>query len=208
MYRFYFNLPKNDQNAGTVFLPTKKHTMLPIVISCYACVAHWAKRLDEDLRDAVIKNNMGYVTMELPGDKTDPRETTCIRWENNLYDMLEWVKIKKFAHPNKIGLFAQGLPAVAADNLKHKIDTAAFSILNIPGHTADFTASIPTLYLQGTGEKIELLTTKKAPLVEVTRRENPENKSAELTFQTVDDYLYKASNQAAAEIVAWLNKLW
>jgi len=137
MYHFYFNLPKNDKNNGTVFLPMKSSMNVPVIISCYGWnKIHWPKRVDEGLHDkAVNKNNMGYITMELAGESDDTDSRTFERWKNNLKDMVAWVKAKNFTNTEKIGLFAFGTPALAALCVADEVNDVAFAIVTLCDET-------------------------------------------------------------------------
>ena len=160
MYHFYFNLPKNDKNNGTVFLPMKSSTDVPVIISCYGWnKIHWPKRVDEGLHDkAVNKNNMGYLTMELVGESDDTGSGTFERWKNNLKDMVAWVKAKNFTNTEKIGLFAFGTPALAALCVADEISDVAFAIV--------------TLYDEADNEKTEQCTKNIDNSIELTEAVN------------------------------------
>ena len=208
MYHFYFNLPKNDKNKGTVYLPRKSSVNLPVIISCYGWNSiHWPMRVEEALRDlAVKKNDIGFVTMELHGHSDDSDPAACDRWESNLADMISWVKEKKFADPSKVGVFAFGLPAAAAMRLAIGDSGAAFAVVNPLGMDESIAKAfaIPTLTVHGTGEKIKIQS-QAMQTDDVIRQVGPEVNKQSIVFKGSDDYLYNISGQAAQEIVRWLN---
>jgi len=223
VYHFYFSLPKNDKNAGTVFLPMKSSVNVPVIISCYGWnKIHWPKRMDEGLRDRLVnKSNMGFVTMELSGESDDNSRDACGRWANNLSDMIDWVKAKTFTDGEKIGLFAYGFPAIAALQAATMNANAAFVIVTLSREEGssngaggidnlidEYMASskIPMLFLQGTNDKITIQT-KKAPEHEIIRRDDEKTKSTHIIFRESDFYLYNIVDQATDEIVKWLNEI-
>jgi alpha/beta superfamily hydrolase len=213
MYHFYFNLPKNDKNPGTVYLPHKKSTGLPVVISCYGWnVSHWPKRVEEAARDLLVnKHGLGFVTMALHGQSDDTG--ACGRWEENLADMVAWVKAKNFADVNKVGLFAFGAPANAAWQLTQK-GGAAFSIITVnhENNKAGFVddglkaAPVPVLFLQGTTDKVQLFPDSDQA-EELIKQHNPETGSSGIVFKGSDYFLYNVAKQAAVETAKWLKGL-
>jgi hypothetical protein len=176
MYYFYFN-------KGSVYLPNKKSENLPVIISCYGLgESHWQKRVEEDVRKAVNKNNMGIVVFR-------DQSAQC---------MAEWVSARKFADPKKIGLFTFG---------EYDANDLAFSITTLPLKTEpNLNTRIPTLFLQGTSDKVTL-ETFKLPEEELVRQANPDTGSASILFRGGDEFLYNVSVQVAGEIVKWLKSL-
>ena len=181
MYHFHFD-------KGTVYLPSKKHENLPIIISCYAHDApHWPKRVEEDTRDAALKNNMGLVvfrSLDAPA-------------------MHAWVAAKQFANTAQIGLLSLDVPQrrVEADE-----DVPfAFQIAAVPNTQAIlFDAKTPpTLYLQGSGAKVSLDALALAE-ESITRLHCADTKSAAIRFEGCDDYLYGVSRHVAGEVVRWV----
>jgi hypothetical protein len=211
MYYYYFNLPKNDKNDGTVFLPHKKSTGLPVIISCYGWnVRHWPKRVEESLRTAANKRGLACVTMNLHSLSDDASDDAHIRRSNNLADMVSWVKAKDFADAAKVGVFAYGAAAKAA--LGVSPDGLAFSVLTVENDNADVnidnlmqSTKTPILFLQGTSEKITFPPEKiKA---DKTMRQNDETQSAHIIFNGSDYFLYNIADQATGEILTWLQSL-
>ena len=210
MYHFFFNLPKNYQNAGTVFLPVKSSTGVPAIISCYGWnKIHWPKRVDEEMLDmAVKKNNMGFVTMELTGQSDDDSASACDRWTRNLSEMVTWVRDKRYFNKAKVGLFAFGLPAVAALRFAVGESGIAFVVATVIPESLDIDKIItsavrPTLILQGTTDKITIQS-KPQMAEEIVRCDNFDTKSTILTFKGGDHYLYNIARQASDEVVKWL----
>jgi len=221
MYHFYFSLPKNDRNPGTVFLPNKKSTGVPIIISCYGWnVIHWPKRMEEGLLDLVVKkHDMGFVTMELYGKSDERGREACGRWARNLADMVSWVRMKGFSNANRIGIFAFGAPAAAAMQFINGQSGASFVIAAVTEDTTSMegeggelpeyvekkmeAAKIPVLFLQGTSDKVTIQS-QKIKADELIRKECPETRSASIVFGGSDYYLYNVIEQAAGETVKWL----
>jgi alpha/beta superfamily hydrolase len=209
MYHFYFKLPKNDKNPGTVFLPNKKSAGLPVIISCYGWnKIHWPKRMEEGLRDLLVnKHGMAFVTMELRGQSDDTGGTAGERWKNNLADMVSWVKEKHYFNGNIVGLFAFGAPAAAALRLADEESGTAFSIVTLT-HEEEYCLStkIPVLFLQGTADKVSLHA-EKLNEEDIIKQHNAETKSSGILFKGSDYYLYNVIGQAADEIVNWLMEI-
>jgi hypothetical protein len=176
MYYFYFS-------KGSVYLPNKKSENLPTIISCYGLgEGHWQKRVEEDVRRAVNKNNIGFVTFR-------DQSAQC---------MAEWVGARNFADSNRIGLFTFG---------EYEANDLAFSITTLPLNTKpELNTKIPTLFLQGTSDKVTLESFALAE-DELERQENPDTGSASILFKGGDEFLYNVSKQAAGEIVKWLKSL-
>ncbi|MCL2604035.1 MAG: hypothetical protein FWD90_06115 [Defluviitaleaceae bacterium] len=182
MYYFHFN-------KGTVYLPHKKSESLPLIVSTYGRgEVHWPKRVEEALRAAVNKNNMGFVVFH----------------EGTPAEMAAWVKPRYFTDPDRVGIFSLGEPVYENDIFE---DGLAFSITTIPhGREADLDTHIPKLFLQGTGEKVSL-ETLKLKKDEIIRRENAETKSTHILFKGSDGYLFNVAAQAVNEVIIWLGKL-
>jgi len=208
MYHFYFNLPKNDKNAGTVFLPRKSSTGVPVIISCYGWnKIHWPIRVEEGLRDlAVGKRGMGMVTMALVGESDDPSPAVCDRWERNLADMVAWVRDKRYFDAARVGLFAYGMPAKAALRLADGDSGLAYVIINPaePSESTPEETAIPVLTLHGTTDKIQIQS-KPIKAEEVLRQGDAGSKTASITFKGGDYHLYNIVEQAAVEIVKWID---
>jgi hypothetical protein len=180
MYYFHFD-------KGTVYLPHKKSQSLPVIVSTYGRgEAHWPKRVEEALRAAVNKSNKGFVTFA----KGTPAE------------MITWVKPKYFTDPDKVGIFfsegtANGIPE----------EGYAYAVVVLPAKAEpNLDTIIPTLYLQGTGEKVSL-DTIKLKKDEIIRKENKETKSMGIVFTGSDDFLFNVASLAASETVKWLHAL-
>ncbi|MCL2365130.1 MAG: hypothetical protein FWC71_10760 [Defluviitaleaceae bacterium] len=182
MYHFYFD-------KGTVFLPSKKHENLPIIASTYAHEApHWPKRVEEDLRDAAVKNNMGLVVFHT-------FDAAAIH---------AWVAAKKFANPAQIGLFTLDIP-------ERKVQGAedvpfAFNITTLPNtQTVTFDAARPSLFLQGSGAKVSLdaFTPTEADIIRQSCSAAV-TKSSAIRYEGSDDYLYAVSRHVAGEVVRWV----
>ena len=138
MYHFYFHLPKNDLNGGCVYMPHRNSTNLPMMIYCQGFGSSiQPRRVQEKLRDtAVNKYGMGFVYMDLFGcTSKNPRgwehpptgetkDMTYARWKENLADMLQWVRAKKFTDKNKIGVYAYSSATTAALRLAAENDPA------------------------------------------------------------------------------------
>jgi len=180
MYHFYFD-------KGTVYLPSKKHENIPIIVSTYTHEApHWPKRVEEDLRDAATKNNLGLVVFRT--------------WDAAA--MHAWVAAKAFANAAQIGL-------LSLDMTERKIQAEAeapfaFKIATIAStQDVNFADDIPTLLLQGSGAKVSL---DVLALAEggIKRIHSADNKSAAIRYEGSDDYLYAVSRHVAGEIVGWV----
>jgi hypothetical protein len=197
MYHFYFNLPKNDKNAGTVFLPYKKIENIPVIVSCYGSdPSAWAKRAEEEfIKYAVNKHKTGVVTIALSEDEN--------RWAENLNDMVQWVKERYFCDPDKVGLFACGAAAEAAHSVA-EAGEAAFSVLTVQKNNIDLNnVKTPSLVLQGTAEKV-VFQTSKFMVDTVIRVDYPETKSLRLTFEGSDYLLYSNIGQVSEEVMRWV----
>ncbi|MCL2499100.1 MAG: hypothetical protein FWE90_02060 [Defluviitaleaceae bacterium] len=183
MYYFHFN-------KGTVYLPHKKSESLPIIVSTYGRgESHWPKRVEEALRVAVNKQNIGFVVFH----------------EGNPAEMAAWVKPRYFTDPDRVGIFSLGEPVYASDIFE---DGLAFSVVTVPhGRDPNTDTFIPTLYLQGTGEKVSL-ETLKLKKSEIVRRENAGTKSAHVIFKGSDEYLFNVMKYAVDETVRWLSALY
>ena len=182
MYHFYFD-------KGTVYLPSKKHENIPIIISTYAHEApHWPKRVEEDLRDAAVKNNMGLVLFNA--------------WDAAA--MHKWVAAKAFANPAQIGLFSLDIP-------ERKVEgeggvAFAFKIAAVgAGQAVAFGGDVvvPALFLQGSGAKVSLDVFAVSE-GDITRRCCEVTKSAAIRYEGSDDYLYAVSRHVAREVVRWV----
>jgi hypothetical protein len=165
--------------------------------------------MDESLRDLTVnKNNMGFVTMDMYGESDDMGEGALKLWKDNLLDMVEWVRVRDYFNANKIGLFAYGRMAEAAICLAGE-DTGLAFLMTVPSHDSavdgQFT-QIPTLFLQGTGDKIELQMGRAKP-VEIQKTDDPDTRSTHILFNGSDDFLYNVNEQAAGEAVKWLRAI-
>ena len=212
MYHFYFNLPKNDKNAGEVILPQKNSVGLPMIISCYACDPNpYAKFAENDFMEIVVKkHNLGFVKMKIDM-KIDPDESDLNRWAKNLMDMVQWLKLKHFTNGNKVGIFACGNGAAAALELAKEYVTA-FSILTVDDNFNKKVnvglneTEIPVLFLQGTTDKVTIQT-KKFKVDNIIREEDPGMKSAKFIFDGADYYLLSNIEQVAEETAKWLKNI-
>jgi len=180
MYHFHFD-------KGTVYLPSKKHENLPIIASCYAHEApHWEKRVEEDLRDAAVKNNVGLVVFRTMDAAV----------------MHKWVAAKQFANPAQIGIFSLDVP----ERKIHHADATpfAFEIKTIPSTQAViFNENRPTMLLQGSGAKVSLDAFKPAE-EDIVRQSCAASKSAAIRYDNCDDYLFAVSRHVAGEVVRWV----
>jgi len=198
MYHFHFN-------KGTVYLPTKKHENIPVIISGYDWDNnHWAKRTNEDLRDHAIKliQGVGFVRMDM-------YQSMPHRWEKDFADMLAWVRVRNFANPGKVGIFAYGSPALAALKIANREENLAFIVATLTPDelsNADIVPLCPTLLLQGTTDKVTLQMGTPPP-VKLTSHQDTGSKITRIVFNESDYFLYNASRQAAEEIVKWIKSI-
>jgi len=114
MYIHDFELTTGDQNVGTVYLPSKSATNLPVLIYCHG----WGSSRFEDTRnlkipsqqlcDRAIQENIAYVTFDFFGcgdTGGDYRDFTYSRWKNNLADVITWIESQAFADKSKIACY-------------------------------------------------------------------------------------------------------
>jgi hypothetical protein len=174
MYHFHFN-------KGTVYLPNKKSENLPVIISCYGQgESHWLKRVEENLRNLTIsKHNMGFVVFH----------------KGEYAQMLDWVKGKPFADAERIGFFTFGDPVDKTG--------VAFSVVTVVNRVVGLDTKIPTLFLQGTSDKVALEPLKLSE-GDMARQSNGDTKSAGIVFKGSDDFLFNVHAQAAGEIIKWI----
>jgi hypothetical protein len=184
MYYYHFD-------DGTVYLPSKKHFNIPVIVSNYAHdTSHWPKRVEEDTRVAANKAGLGLVVFR----------------SRNITHMVNWVALKPFAHPKKIGVLTLGLQR-DMEYYCFEMTSLAFKIVALAGDCAvdlqayDAACLTPMLVLQGSGGKVSLD-------AETINEENiirtQSEKSSAIRFGGSDDFLYNASRQAAGEIITWV----
>jgi|GEM_PF-1961226 len=207
MYHFHFNLPANEQNSATIYLPSRNHIKVPIIISTYGWGKdHWQKRVHEDFLDlAVNKNNLGVIRLDLTGDSDDASQDARDRWASAMFDMIAWVKKTKYVDPNVIGLFAYGLSALSALDASVDNVEVAFAAINPITEYQDIDGTKkPIMILKGTGEKVELQLNGKMTKNEVIAEKVPNSEAEIYTFVGSDDYCYQVSKQAANEVIKWI----
>ncbi|MCL2884457.1 MAG: hypothetical protein FWF49_03100 [Oscillospiraceae bacterium] len=118
MFTYDFQLQTGDKNKGTVYLPHKDSTNIPVIIYCHG----WggSRRLwlpTEKLCERVLSANMALVTFDFFGcgdTGGDYAQMTYARWKNNLSDVFDWCLAQPFADPNKIGCYAFSSGSTAA----------------------------------------------------------------------------------------------
>ncbi|MCL2407562.1 MAG: hypothetical protein FWC95_06495 [Defluviitaleaceae bacterium] len=213
MYHYYFSMPKSD-NPGTVFLPMKSSVNVPVIISCYAWdKEYWTNNMEEVLKKHVTKKlNTGMVTIKLTGGSDEDSTYKRMVWENDLAAIVSWVRAKRFAKNDKIGIFAYGAGAEAALPYADGVSDVAFLILvnAIKDELADEEiavmldkTAIPVLYLRGTGEAV-VIQTQKQKAREVKVLQSSVTKSAFITFVGADNFMFNISDQVALEIERWM----
>jgi hypothetical protein len=161
--------------------------------------------MEEALRDlAVNKHGFGFVRMGLFGRIDDDSPAARDRWARNLDDMRLWVMGKKFADPVRIGFFAYEPCAEGILRSFVNENSPAFSIVTLDAKARiDLNTKIPTLFLQGSANKVSLEAVRLSP-EDMLCQSNAETKSSRIQFKGSDDYLYNVHKQAADKIMEWL----
>jgi len=118
MYTYDFKIENSDKNVGSVYLPDKNITDLPVIIYCHGWKSRrqlWAPT--EMLCQMAIDNNMALVTFDFFGcgeTGGDYGQMTYRRWKENLSDILDFVENQSFTNKDKIGCYAFSSGSTAA----------------------------------------------------------------------------------------------
>ena len=236
MYHFRFNLPNADQNAATLFLPSKHHSNVPAIVSCYGSdKSHWPVRLEEGLHKLLVdKRETGFLIMQLAGDSDDLSAAACKRRTANLSEMMAWLRVRRYYNANKIGLFAFGSAAASALRFAEEINVASFVIATVTDETARAyaamgivneapdepgmdildafiaerlkNAQIPVLILRGTTGQVTIQSGTSKSEDVVIQKEAATN-STYILFKGADYYMYNIVKQATGEIDKWMKSI-
>jgi len=127
MFALDFKLDTGDKNVGTVYLPHKDATDIPVIIYCHGWGGNRGLRPSaKGFCDRAIEENIAFVAFDFFGcgdTGGDYGYMTYARWKENLSDVVDWVAEQPFSAKNKIGCFAisSGTTAalrLAAENCK------------------------------------------------------------------------------------------
>ena len=132
MISYDFKLETGDLNVGTVYLPKRAATAIPVIIYCHG----WGGRRQlwtptQILCDKAMENGVAFVTFDFFGcgeTGGDYSTMTYTRWKENLSEIVSWVVSQPFSNENKVGCYAFSSGSTAALRLASEDERLAFVI--------------------------------------------------------------------------------